>query len=144
MGRTLKTYRDFLFHTDELGDFVNNFILDQCAIHIEHRQPLMPSENTFLLQNHLDVPLALEAPDAFMFPQIIKREIFRVWWWGEGDLYDLRLVLPVEASVGGIHPLVWGLQTFHDLEEVGQAQLRDIWAVEVIQWLRLRHRGLAR
>lgn len=32
----LISYRDLLFHPDKPGDLINNLILDQCAIHIEH------------------------------------------------------------------------------------------------------------
>lgn len=89
----------------------------------------MATEDALLLQNNLDVPLALKAPDALVLAQIWEREILRVWWGRECDLHDAGVFVAVKTTVRGVHALVGSGESFQDLKEVGQAQLRDVWAV---------------
>jgi hypothetical protein len=51
----------------------------------------MPTEDTLLLQDNLDIPLAFKPPDTFVLAQIRKREIFGVWRRGERNLDHTRL-----------------------------------------------------
>jgi len=52
--------------------------------------------------------------------------------------------LGVETAVRGRCPLVGSLQLVKDLEKVGEADLRDIRAVEVIERFRFRGRRFQR
>ena len=118
---TQNTYRHLFLHVNELGNLVDDLILDQRAIHIKHCEPLMTAEDAFLLEDNLNVPFSLKSPNTLVFPEISKSEIVRIWRWLKGNFDDPGLLVLVKASMRGIHALIRGRKGLDNLEEIGQA-----------------------
>jgi len=138
-----KTYGNLLLNTNKLGNFINALIVNQSAIHVEHSQTLVSTEHTLFLQDNLDIPLALKAPDTLVLPQIREGEIIRVRWGRESDLHNAGMFLVIQTAVRSVHALVGRRQSFQDLKEVRQTHLGDIRPVKVIQRLGLWRGWLA-
>lgn len=86
---------------DGRGDEVDDFLLDERAVHVEDDQARVPPQHAVTLQDHVDVPLALEAVQQLMFPQVGQGDVRRVGGGGEGKFHDGGVQRGVEAAVRG-------------------------------------------
>lgn len=65
---------DFFLHPDDGRDLVDDFLLDERAVHVEHGEALVASVDRVPLEDAFDVPFLLEAGDGFVAAQGFEGE----------------------------------------------------------------------